>query len=343
MCWVLRLRQVLVQWSGGTSRCRGAWTGSIWRQVHQKQRPKPLPICHHLLALRSTGKPFRFHIWEPWEQTGETLAKPRGFIAGFLLRPLLEAFLRTLLLRLRMVRFRALGFCNGRSSVPKLVYRASSKPWQHELAESIPAVDCPNCSAHAEPYLPRLHKAMQHIYFTREEGRWAVRFRFSTRLCTSQQCVNALAEGAEELDHEAEGLNHEEVMYYDYDLDGDATKIDEFEDAAPAESAPVTAKSREEFKELTQRGLTYKPDGGTIGVHLGNSVWRAGRATGPVYGRSWHSFGAHPHASPNSCINFDVDWPCRKGDWWQACRKGAEQAFQTRGSKPRQALDGVIW
>ena len=87
-----------------------------------------------------------------------------------------------------------------------------------------------------------------------------------------------------------------------YDLDGDATKIGEFdldgwvfaasdseddEDAAPAEAVSVIAKSREEFKELTQGGLTYKPDGGTIGVHLGNSIWRAGRATGPVYGRSW--------------------------------------------------------
>ena len=110
--------------------------------------------------------------------TNTTLRKIRGFIAGFLLHPLLKTFLRALLLRLRMVWFRALGFGNGRSSVPKLVYRASSKPWQHELAESIPAVDCPNCSAHAEPYLPRLHMAMQRIYFTREEGRCGGRDAF---------------------------------------------------------------------------------------------------------------------------------------------------------------------
>lgn len=107
----------------------------------------------------------------------------------------------------------------------------------------------------------------------------------------------ALAEDVEEL--EEEGVNHDDVMY---DLDGDAVKIDEFdldgwvwansdsdnEEAAPAAGeVSATAKSREEFEDLAQRGLTFKPQGGTIGVHLGNSVWRAGTASGPVYGRTW--------------------------------------------------------
>ena len=107
----------------------------------------------------------------------------------------------------------------------------------------------------------------------------------------------ALAE--EQNDEEgAEDQPEGEVMY---DLDDSVMKMDEFDldgwvfaasdseddEPAAAEGVSVTAKSREEFKELTKRGLTDKPDGGTIGVHVGNSVWRAGTATGHVYGRSW--------------------------------------------------------
>ena len=96
--------------------------------------------------------------------TNTTLHKIWGFIAGFLLRPLLEAFLQALLLRLRMVRFRALGFGNGRSSVPKLVYRARSRPWQHELAESIPAVDCPFALQIRSPASKKQNKNKKRVW-----------------------------------------------------------------------------------------------------------------------------------------------------------------------------------
>ena len=64
-------------------------------------------------------------------------------------------------------------------------------------------------------------------------------------------------------------------------------------------AAGETAKQRPEFQELQSLGLTEKPVGGSIGVHMRANMWRSRAGTGPMYGRSW---GIQSERSPKQAL-----------------------------------------
>ena len=81
----------------------------------------------------------------------------------------------------------------------------------------------------------------------------------------------------------------------DIDMENDNDEFPEvdgwkFADSSGEEDDPTIgeiAKKRPEFQELKDLGLTDKPAGGSIGVHVDATMWRARAATGTTYGRSW--------------------------------------------------------
>ena len=101
---------------------------------------------------------------------------------------------------------------------------------------------------------------------------------------------------------EAPSEPEDECVEGQYDFDGDEAPADKDLDGwdfAHSESesdendaephAPVSdlAKHRPEYKELAALGLAERPRARSIGVHMANSMWRAGTPTSPCYGRSW--------------------------------------------------------